>query len=199
PGLDTRSRQCGREPPGSTDAQQNLVQIRPDHGLAAVWVVVRRYDDSHLGREGPEIVAQTVAARDREILKRLVPAATRITFEPRKRRKLAGVPREDEGHGQGRGQSFRDAVIDLGEHTRSDALSAWEERAVSHDVAGVVDPLPGKRDRSDPGWRRKRLGRRRGGHEEDGDQRSERKTMREGQNRAFKIAWLSSPHSYPAV
>ena len=103
--------------------------------------------------EGPELVAQTVTAREREILKRPVPATTRVTLEPGKLGKLAGVLREDEGHGHGRGQAFRDAVIELGEHSRGDTLSAREERAVSQDVAGIVDPLPGDSDRSHTGRR----------------------------------------------
>ena len=128
PGLYAGFGQCGREPPGSTEAEQNLVQIRPNHGLTLVRIVVRRYDHSHLRREGPEVVPQTVAAGDREILERLVPAATRITLETRERRKLARVPREDEGDGHGRGQSFRHAVIDFGKETRGHTLSARPDR-----------------------------------------------------------------------
>ena len=81
-GLDARLRQQRRKPPGPTDAQQKLLQICPDHCLAQILVVVRRLNVPHLGREGPELVAKAVAACDREILKRLVPAAAGISSSP---------------------------------------------------------------------------------------------------------------------
>ena len=153
-----------------------LLQIGPDHRLALVRVVVRRQDVAHLRRDGPELVAKAVAAGDREILERLVPAAAGITFESRKRWKIAGVPREDKRDGRRRGESFRHAVIDFGQQAGGHALPEREERAVGQDMAGVVHPLPGQRDRPNAGRGRERLGGRRGGQQQDGDGSGEQTT-----------------------
>ena len=173
--LDARLRQTAASRQAPLMPISKLLQVRPDHGLTVVRVVVRRQDEAHLRREGPELVAKAVAARDREILERLVPAPAGITLESRDRRKLAGVLREDERDGHCRGESFRHAVIDFGQHAGGHALPDREERAVGQDVAGVVHPLPGKRDRSHPGRGRERLSRRRGGQQQEGDGRASRR------------------------